>query len=104
MTTVTTEQSVDIQIGERVHQMLFRKRLSQTKVAPKMGISQSVLSRKLRGEIIWTAEDVLAAAQILDVPVTALLPRLDLNQQPSGSPSPQVGAIIPMPRRLSLAA
>jgi transcriptional regulator with XRE-family HTH domain len=32
------------------------------------------------------------------------LPRVDSNHQPSGSPSPQVTATIPTPRRLRLAA
>ncbi len=83
MTAVVEFQSIDAQIGERVHQLMFRRRLSQTVVAPFVGVGQGTLSRKLRGEVAWSAEDVIKVAAVLAVEPAVLLPRLDSNQQPS---------------------
>jgi len=101
---------LDVVIGARVHQLMFLKRLSQTKMAPLMGIGQGVLSRKLRGEVAWFARDLMNAAAVLGVQVTDLLPettngpvddgavvselpRLDSNQQPAGYLSSQVSGL-----------
>ncbi|WP_369408644.1 helix-turn-helix domain-containing protein [Cellulomonas triticagri] len=87
-------------IGERVHQLMWRQRVSQTALAPRIGMQQASLSRKLRGERPWFAEDLIAVAGALGVSVGFLfgeemsprqdgpdggstLPRLDSNQQPS---------------------
>jgi len=83
---INPQADVDMLLGERVHTLMFRQHLSQTKMAPAVGVSQSVLSRKLRGEIEWSVADLMAAATALDVPSADLLPRLDSNQQPSGYP------------------
>ena len=54
-------------IGERVHQLMFRQRITQTALAPQMGLSQAGLSRKLRGEVAWYARDIATAAHVLGV-------------------------------------
>lgn len=98
----------DAEIGARVHQAMFRARMSQTRMAPLVGVQQSVLSRKLRGVVAWSAVDVLRAAQALNVPIESLLPapaelpRLDLNQQPCDWQEPAGSSATPEPavRRL----
>ncbi len=100
------DRSIDEQIGERVHHLMWKARITQTAMAPRMGMAQSALSKKLRGAITWTARDIVAAAAILNVDAGSLLPtlgspaetegpqqriaaggqalpRLDSNQQPS---------------------
>lgn len=80
----TTETaSIDALLGERVHQEMWRRRVSQTTMAPFLGVTQSVLSRKLRGAVSWSVADLYAAASVLAVEPETLLPRLDSNQQPS---------------------
>jgi transcriptional regulator with XRE-family HTH domain len=82
---------------------MFLKRISQTKLAPMIGISQSVLSKKLRGSVPWSVTELIRAASALGVdPVELLpetsrrtgleLPQLDLNQQPFGYMSALVSA------------
>jgi DNA-binding Xre family transcriptional regulator len=77
--------------------MMFRKRVSQTKLGPSVGMSQSLLSKKLRGVVPWSVVELLLVANALEVDPGELLPkvdpkpaaetadvlpRLDLNQQP----------------------
>ncbi len=76
------ERSIDEQIGEIVHHVMWRKRVSQVAIAPALGIGQSAVSRKLRGQNPWSVADLYAAAGALGVEVGELLPRLDSNQQP----------------------
>lgn len=72
------------QIGARVHQLMWAQRITQTAMAPRMGIAQSVLGRKLRGTVTWTAKDLVSAAATLGVPVEDLLPGGD-----DSSPAPE---------------
>lgn len=100
------EMAVDYNevIGERIHRLIWRQRRSQTEVANALGIAQSALSRKLRGDRGWDVNELYALAEILGVGITDLipnerkprpgdypggasaaeLPRLDSNQQPFG--------------------
>ncbi|HST84625.1 MAG TPA: helix-turn-helix transcriptional regulator [Kineosporiaceae bacterium] len=104
--------SADALLGAKIHQTMFLKRISQTKLAPKIGISQSVLSKKLRGQVPWSVTELLYAANALGVDPGELLPkvdpksatdaagalpRLDLNQQPFGYPTSQLRAVPDLP-------
>ncbi|HSU37665.1 MAG TPA: helix-turn-helix transcriptional regulator [Propionibacteriaceae bacterium] len=104
--------SADALLGAKIHQTMFLKRMSQTKLAPKIGISQSVLSKKLRGQVPWSVTELLYAANALGVDPGELLPkvdpksatnaadalpRLDLNQQPFGYPTSQLTAVPDLP-------
>ena len=71
--TATVDRSLDEQIGMRVHQLMWQKRVTQTALAPQIGVAQSVLGRKLRGTVTWTARDVVAAAGALGVTPNDLL-------------------------------
>jgi len=92
--------------------MMFRKRVSQTKFAPSVGMSQSLLSKKLRGVVPWSVVELLLVANALGVDPGELLPkvdpnaatdaagalpRLDLNQQPFGYPTLLVSAVPDLP-------
>lgn len=81
----------DALIGARVNGVMFRKRIPQTKLAARLGISQSALSKKLHGDRPWTTDDIYDTARLLRVPVEELLPplaevlpHLDSNQKPFG--------------------
>ena len=72
-----------VQVGARVHQLMWQKKITQTAMAPRMGIAQSVLGRKLRGVVTWTVRDLVRAASILEVDVNDLLPASDAGPQPT---------------------
>lgn len=61
-------------IGEKVHLLMWKRRIGQKDLAPMLGIGQPALSRKLRGERPWTIEELLELGRILDVPLSDLLP------------------------------
>lgn len=65
---MTTDQA----IGERVHREMWRQRTTQTRLAEKLGITQTAVSRKIRGERPWFATEVVAVADALGVSVAAL--------------------------------
>jgi len=53
---------------------MFRARISQTKLAPQVGISQSVLSKKLRGSVPWSVTELIRVSVALGVRPADLLP------------------------------
>jgi len=59
--------TTDERIGTNVHELLWLRRMRQETLMTAMGISRSALAKKLRGEIVWKAEDIEAAARVLDV-------------------------------------
>lgn len=96
MTTMHTldPDSVSAEVGITIQSLMFRKRLSQRKVAAVLGIGQSTVSQKLRGTTGISIADLYKIAQLLDVEPVELLPRLDSNQQPAGYTSPQVSGLV----------
>lgn len=68
------EMTTDQFIGERVHQVMWRLKLKQTRVAPQMGITQTALSRKIHGERSWSLDELALISTILGVPVANLVP------------------------------
>lgn len=61
-------------VGKQVHNLLWDKRIPQKSLAEHLGISESTLSKKLRGDRPWTIEELLTAAKFLDAPIGDLLP------------------------------
>jgi transcriptional regulator with XRE-family HTH domain len=57
---------------------LARQQRAQAQLAEAIGVSQATVSRQLRGQGDFTAPQLVAAAEFLGVPLTALL----------GEPSP----------------
>ena len=74
-------------VGERFALVMFRKGISQTKLAPRLGMTQAALSNKLHGKRPWSLSELLTMASILDMPieeVLAELPHMDSNHEPCG--------------------
>ena len=65
----------DVAIGEAVHHEMWRQGVPQSRLAKKLGITQSALSRKVRGRRPFYASEVMAIARELRVPVEQLLPQ-----------------------------
>lgn len=80
-------ESYDVVIGRNIHRLMWDRQLTQTAFGPRIGIAQNTLTRKLRGQRGWSADEIAAAARELRVPVGVLfglLPDLDSNQEPAG--------------------
>ncbi len=72
---VTTGYSVNECIGATVNQYLFDRHITKTRLAEALGIAQTNASKKVRGTVTWSAEDLLAAADLLEVDVQDLMPQ-----------------------------
>ena len=70
--------NLDTQVGKAIHLHMWDLHITQTSLAPKLGMTQSGLSKKLRGDRPWTLDELYRAAAALDCNVVDLLP--------SGSP------------------
>ena len=79
-------------IGIAVQSGLFARRLRVKDLAEVIGITPSVASKKLRGDVAWTMVDLYAAADLLDVEPADLLPRREMVQAPAGKPGPGLRA------------
>ncbi|MDN4521409.1 helix-turn-helix transcriptional regulator [Mycolicibacterium austroafricanum] len=70
------EPSFDEQLGEAIHQVLWRRRIKQTQFgAEVLGITQSALSNKLRGKRPFTAQELSSIADALQLDLNKLTPR-----------------------------
>ncbi len=65
-------------IGERVHTLMWRTGRTQKQLAGVLNVDQGSVSNRLRGKTAWTVVDLLAVAAWLDVPVTDLMPEVEL--------------------------
>lgn len=90
----------DVRIGRRVHHLMWDAHVTQTELARKVGLSQSTLGKKIRGELGWSPGLLVAIARALDTTVAylfsetedprppqrpgVLLPEEDSNFQPAG--------------------
>ena len=66
--------NLDIEIGANVNDVMFRQHISQAQMAEALGCSASTVSMKLHGKRKWTLAEIYAAAKILNVDVSAILP------------------------------
>ena len=71
--TVRAAESADAAVGRRVHMLMWDRQLTQTALAPRLGIEQSALSKKLRGQRGWSVDELLAVAAYLQTSVSYLV-------------------------------
>lgn len=71
-------------VAAEVRAEMARQRMTATKLSRRMGVTDMWLSRRLRGDVGITIDELDEIARALGVPWWRLLPRLDSNQQPSG--------------------
>lgn len=82
--------TLDTMVGETIHMELWRRGTPAAALAPVVGVSQSVMSKKLRGRVKWSLEEIYRASRFLEIPVTDLLPpedgvelpHMDSNHEP----------------------
>ena len=68
--------TVDEAVGTLVHRVMWSAKVSQGKLAPRLGMTQSALSKKITGKNPWTVEDLLAIATELGIDPKALVPEV----------------------------
>jgi transcriptional regulator with XRE-family HTH domain len=66
--------AADVEIGARVHTVMWRAKVSQVSLAKRLGMTQTAISRKVRGDRPWFASELLEVASALNVPIADLLP------------------------------
>ena len=67
------EHTVSAAVGANVRAELARRGLSQTDLAKHLGMSQTSISKRLRGEVSFNVDETAAAAEFLGLPVLALM-------------------------------
>jgi len=67
----------DEALGFAINQQMFAERLTNIDLGRALGISKSTVSRKVRGHVTWSAEEVSLAAHLFGIPVDALIPTPD---------------------------
>jgi hypothetical protein len=63
----------DQALGRAIHQAMWDRRVKQTELAPQVGLDQSTLSKKLRGERPWYFAEVISVADALRMNVLDLI-------------------------------
>lgn len=63
------------QTGRNVRAEIARKGMTQAEIAAAVGISQSQLSKRLRGSIPFDINELSSIAAVLGVPLGDLIPR-----------------------------
>ena len=61
-------------VREQIHLTMWRRRVSQQKMADHLGLNQSTFSKKMRGRVPMTLEELLSIAAFLEVQPRDLLP------------------------------
>ncbi len=89
-TFAPAETSWTLLVAGNVRALMARRGVSQHQVADVLGLSQTAVSKRLRGVTPWDVNEMGTLAEAFGVPIAVLLeggdrlPRLDSNQQPAG--------------------
>lgn len=85
MSPLQIEESLDALVGRRVHMIMWDRRISQTALGKQVGIDQSALGKRLRGERGWSLDDLRLVAHALGTTMGYLLGEGD--EPPVNGPS-----------------
>ena len=86
--------SGDVVAGRRVHMLMWDAKLSQRRLAPKLGMTQANLSKKVRGERGWSIDELFAVARELGTTVSYLIGETE-NRRPDGPDGGSVATYTP---------
>lgn len=75
LSTARAEVSADAdaEVGRRVHMLMWDRQITQSALAPQLGIEQSALSKKLRGHRGWSVAELIVTASALGTTVGYLV-------------------------------
>ena len=66
-------------IGANVRAEMARRNVSQTTLAAALGITQAGISKRIRGQVPFTIDQLVKIAAALDVPLATLTEGVDLK-------------------------
>lgn len=72
-------ENANAAVGIALKQYLFECGITNTQLADAFGIKQSVMSRKMRGQIGWSAADTVMAAAFLGLEPNDIMPTMHIN-------------------------
>jgi transcriptional regulator with XRE-family HTH domain len=70
--TEQTTRPMDAAIGLRVHLIMWDRRITQQELGDAIGMDQSSLGKRLRGDRGWTPDQVVSVARALGTTVAYL--------------------------------
>lgn len=82
---MANDDNLNAQVGERVHQVMWRRRVTQTEMAAALGIDQAAVNRRLRGKTAWKLTEIVEVARLLDVRVGELIPDAPFTRDAAGA-------------------
>lgn len=85
-----TQVNHDELIGDVIHELMWKGRVTQVALAAHLKIAQPTLARKLRGTRPWSVTELYSIAAFLGVPIDELLPK---ENAPRTDSSPNGGSI-----------
>lgn len=71
--TAPQPESLDAAVGRRVHMLMWDRRVTQTALGRTIGMDQSSMSKRLRGDRGWSLDDLRAVATALDTTIGYLV-------------------------------
>jgi len=89
MNTPSAGERTRLAVAEEVRVLLTRRRLTGVKLAEMIGRSQVYVSRRLRGEVAFDADDLGLIADALNVEPVDLLPKPSSNSSNRGRYRPE---------------
>lgn len=66
--------TVDAEVGKSLHLVMWERGITQEWLARELGVTQSTMSRKIKGRAPWTLAEVYKVAAALDLDPHDLLP------------------------------
>lgn len=80
----TTEKPVESNVNRRIVMLMWDRKLTQTKLANSLGLTQSGLSKKLHGRTGWGVDELATAASVLGTSVSYLFGETENAPTPEG--------------------
>ena len=76
-----SEFDVNVQVGREVRSWMARRGLRQAWLASVLGLSQSVVSKRLRGVLPFTVAELFEVCAVLDITLAQLLGDEIINEK-----------------------
>lgn len=86
-----SREDMDAAVGRRVHLLMWDRKITQAALGAQIGVDQSSLAKRLRGDRGWTVAHLVAVANALNTTVAYLVGEIsdplctprDLNPEPT---------------------
>ncbi len=83
----------DALVGRRVHMLMWDQKVTQVQLGGRIGMDQSSLGKRLRGERGWTVDQLLTMARVFNTTVSYLVGETD-EVRPEGFEPPTFCSVV----------